>query len=55
MLSGANGWTVGSEGGVLEDGDLRLLEHCSDCFAALDANVIASDAASAGKVHVTVQ
>ena len=39
-------------GGVLEDGDLRLLEHCSNCFAALDANAIVGDAASEGQVQV---
>ena len=37
--------------GAPEVGDLRLLEHCSDCFAALNANVIEANATRAGEVH----
>ena len=53
MTRGANGWTARSEGGVLKVGDLSLLEHCGNCFAALGANVIAAETASAGKVHIS--
>ena len=52
-LRGASGWTIRSEGGALEVGDLRLLEHRGNCFAALDANLIGAHAASAGKVQVS--
>ena len=42
-------------GGALEGGDLRLLEHCGDCLATLDANFIPGDAANARKVQVSGQ
>ena len=45
---GTNGWTIRSERGALEVGDLRLLEHRGNCFAALGANFVVLQAVETG-------
>ena len=47
-------WTAGSQGRALEDGDPCLIQHGSHRLAALDANLVASDATRAGNVQCKV-
>ena len=51
MLTGINMGKV-RIGKALEVGDLSLLENCSHRLAALNADAVGANAASAGNVHV---